>query len=197
MAEKGKQIGYYQMRSNKLKSQQDALSPIYHSIPELLPKHVTSSSNNDLKSSHTFVSVSESKKRKFLPGNSIFSGTVAYFNGSVFTERLSSHDIVNLYRAWGGTVAIQVSSTVTHIICTELCNSKTFKYTQLCQSGGKKSFQHVVSPLWIEQSVAAGMKLDEQLFIVSKLKVYKNSIDALFSKLNEPIPVAANKKSKI
>ncbi|KAI8812064.1 BRCT domain-containing protein [Cladochytrium replicatum] len=90
----------------------------------------------------------------------IFKGITVYFNGFLGSTH-SDLTIKEMLQENGGSYTPFFSkTTVTHMICTSLANSKILKLT----STKKISSQFVVHPDWLVDSVKAGKRLPESKY---------------------------------
>ena len=80
-------------------------------------------------------------------GSGIFKNVTCWING--FCDGLSPDEIIAVVRQNGGRVEHTYrASTVTHIVASSLASSKLQKLQE-----GKKGICHVVSPMWLVESV--------------------------------------------
>ncbi|TPX58480.1 hypothetical protein SpCBS45565_g07983 [Spizellomyces sp. 'palustris'] len=97
--------------------------------------------------------------------SSIFAGVHIYVNG--YIGGMDDLEFRILIQSHGGTIALTLAlRTVTHMVCTSLCASKTQKLLS-----ARRATVKVVHPDWIIQSVKNGKTLPESAFGVIKSKM--------------------------
>ncbi|KNC97043.1 uncharacterized protein SPPG_07441 [Spizellomyces punctatus DAOM BR117] len=107
--------------------------------------------------------------------SSIFDGVHVYVNG--YVGSMDDLEFRKLIQSHGGTIALTLAlRTVTHMVCTSLCASKTQKLLS-----ARRATVKVVHPDWIIQSVKSGKRLPESSFGVIKTKMVCQDVQSIFA----------------
>ena len=77
---------------------------------------------------------------------------MACLSGFEEAEELATAETIVKY---GGEIRTELTSEVTHLIAVALCGSKV---RQIMKKGLNDRSQYLVSPLWLEKSVAGGAR---------------------------------------
>ena len=91
--------------------------------------------------------------------STIFSGVTCYFNGRTKVRGMGAYHLRKLVVMHGGKYSMHSHRDVTHVICSNLCGSKSLKVRD------KLSTKHYVTGQWIVDSITNGKRLPESKYL--------------------------------
>lgn len=142
------------------------------------PSHKRSRKQLDAGKAYWKERIAKLNKQRPEAVSDVLRGVVVYFEG--YTDDVTSFQLKKLVYSHGGDICHYFSkSRTTHIVCTNLCDSKAQRVGQSVKG------VRVVHPDWLRLSCSDGKKLPEDKFLIVKDQTMK-SIDSFFQR-KEPL----------